>query len=119
MRADVAAVRTKNFLSVRPLLLSPKSRVAGPRCPMKSLLGCGRSTGRFTNWSKIESVLSRFTFACDFKLGNSSLCFFAHQGFQVSDEEIEMDLAQFRQLYANQMGFIEYVRLLFVPTRRY
>lgn len=100
-----------------PLLLSPKSRVAGPRWQMKSLLGCGRSTGRSMNWSRIESA-HKFGFARDSKLANS-FCFFAHQGFQVSDEEIEMDLAQFRQLYANQMGMIEYARLSFLPTEIY
>jgi len=35
------------------------------------------------------------------------------RGFQVSDEEIEMDLAQFRQLYANQMGTIDRNQLNF------
>jgi len=35
------------------------------------------------------------------------------RGFQVSDEEIEMDLAQFRQLYANQMGFVDRNQLNF------
>jgi hypothetical protein len=49
----------------------------------------------------------------DSKLANNSL----YQGFQVSDEEIEMDLTQFRQLYANQMGFIECVRSLSVLLR--
>lgn len=29
---------------------------AGPRWPRKSLQGCGKSTGRSTNWSKIESA---------------------------------------------------------------
>jgi hypothetical protein len=37
-------------------LLSPIGRVAGPRWLKKSLLGCGRSTGRSTKWSKIESA---------------------------------------------------------------
>ena len=44
---------------------------------------------------------------------------FVHQGFQVSDEEIEMDLAQFRQLYANQMGNIEYAPFSFILSGRY
>jgi len=58
-----------------PRLLSPRSRVAGPRWLRKSLPGCGRSTGRSTNWSKIElardnipRIRLRFNFA------NASFC---------------------------------------------
>ncbi|KAF9790439.1 DNA-directed RNA polymerase RPB5 subunit [Thelephora terrestris] len=35
------------------------------------------------------------------------------RGFQVSDEEIEMDLAQFRDMYANQMGLVDRNQLNF------
>jgi hypothetical protein len=111
--------KDRSVFFLRPPLLLLTSRVACPRWPMKSLLGYGRSTGRFTNWSKIESVYNKSGFARDLKLVDSSLYLLAHQKFQVSDEEIEMDLAQFRQLYANQMGTIEYVQFLFVPTVRY
>lgn len=69
--------REKWYLSVfssTHSFLPTKCCVAGLRWPTKSLLGCGRSIGRFTNWSRIESAHNKFTFVCDFNLVNSSLC---------------------------------------------
>lgn len=36
------------------------------------------------------------------------------QGFQVSDEEISMELATFKQQYANSGGSVEYAPLTFI-----
>ena len=61
------------FLPPIPLPQLPPDigRVAGPRWLRKSLLGCGRSTGRSTNWSKTESVRETRS-RIRIKLGNGS-----------------------------------------------
>lgn len=34
------------------------------------------------------------------------------QGYRVADEEINMDLARFRELYSNNMGVVECVSII-------
>lgn len=67
-----------------------------------NLQNCGKSTGQFTNWSKIESGIHS---GRRHPLLLFLLCL--NQGFQVSDDEIHMDLASFRSLYANNGGSVE------------
>jgi hypothetical protein len=62
---------------------------------------CGQSIAQSTNWLKTESASSTSPVII--------WRIYGHQGFEVSDEEINMDLAQFRATYANQTGSVECV----------
>src|SRR5262247_3041896 len=70
-------------------------------CPKTNLQSYGKSTGQYTSWSKIESASLTYE-PIAFSIPRP-------QGFQVSDEEIHMDLATFRSMYANHAGNVEYV----------
>lgn len=65
-----------------------------------NLLNSGRSTALSTSSSRTEWALITWVGKC---LNNTS----SSQGFQVSDDEINMDLATFRSHYASQMGSVE------------
>jgi len=78
----------------KPLTCSSTWKATSPR-------NYGKSTGQYTNSSKTESVCSGFL--SKLPLISRDI----NKGFAVSDDEIQMDLATFRNHYANSGGSVE------------
>lgn len=92
--------RSLNTFSSHLHILPSKWRAKATR-----LRNYGRSTRLSTNLSRtgLDSLKSR---AEDQSAYDARI-----QGYRVADEEINMDLARFRELYSNNMGVVECVFL--------
>jgi hypothetical protein len=97
--------RTISLSGVSNKLSSSHLRTPDSKCQRKAtrVPSFGRSTGPFTNSSRIglghlkSRVVERGAYGMHL------------QGYRVSDEEINMDLARFRELYSNQSATVECV----------